>query len=71
MIEQSGFFQANNIYPPPNPLSNKDRQNYDTLNVFNVEMDDRRNTVLWMDTSENIPTGITYIVEAIEKIASM
>jgi len=67
MIEQNGFFQTNNIYPPN---TDRDQQNYDTLYVLSIEMGDRLHTVLWMDTSKNIPTGIAPIVKTIEKIAS-
>jgi hypothetical protein len=67
MIEQNGFFQTNSTYPPN---TDRDQQNYDTLYVLSIEMGNRLHTVLWMDTSKNIPTGIPPIVKTIEKIAS-
>ena len=65
IIEQNGFFQTNSIYPPD---PDKDQQNYDTLYVLGIEMGNRLHTVLWMDTSKNIPTGILPIVKTAEKI---
>jgi len=67
MIEQNGFFQTNRIYPPN---TDRDQQNYDTLYVLSIEMGNRLHTVLWMDTSKNLPTGILPIVKTIETIAS-
>ena len=72
MIEQNGFFQADSIYPPPSPHPdvNKDQQNYDTLYVLSVDTDNKHHTVLWTDTSENIPTGIIPLIKTIEEMAS-
>jgi hypothetical protein len=67
MIEQNGFFQTNGIYPPTDARVN---ENYETLHALSVEMDDRVHSVIWTDTSENIPTVLPSIVKAIEKILS-
>jgi len=67
MIEQNSFFQTDSIYLPDTV---RDQQNYDTLYVLSIEMGNRLHSVLWMDTSKNIPTGILPIVKTIEKIAS-
>jgi len=66
MIGQNGFFETNSMYPPPDTGIN---ENYDTLYVLSIEMDNRVHTVIWTDTSENIPTAIKSIVKAIEKIS--
>jgi hypothetical protein len=66
MIEQNGFFQTNVIYPPPDTGVN---ENYDTLYVLSIEMDDRAHSVIWTDNSENVPAVILSIVKAIEKIS--
>jgi len=67
MIDQNGFFQTNDVYPPPDTGANK---GYDTVYVLSIEMDNRVHTVIWTATSENIPTAITSIVKSIEKISS-
>jgi hypothetical protein len=65
LIDKNGFFQANSIYPP----DTTDAQDY-TLHILNVKMDNRSHTVLWADTSSNVPGGLISIVQAIENIAS-
>ena len=65
LIDKNGFFQANSIYPP----NTTDAQDY-TLHILNVKMDNRLHTVLWADTSSNVPGGLISIVQAIENIAS-
>ncbi len=67
MIDRNGFFQTNGTYPAPDTGV---KENYDTLYVLSIEMDSRLHTVIWTDTSENIPTVIQSIVKAIEKISS-
>ena len=67
MIDKNGFFQTNGIYPPSNTGEN---QNYETLYVLRIEMDKRLHTVIWTDTSENIPTVLQSLVKAIENIYS-
>ncbi|HEX2068284.1 MAG TPA: hypothetical protein VHF08_06245 [Nitrososphaeraceae archaeon] len=65
LINKNGFFQANSIYPP----NTTDAQDY-TLHILNVRMDNRLHTVLWADTSSNVPSGLLSIVQAIENISS-
>ncbi|HYZ95804.1 MAG TPA: hypothetical protein VE524_04250 [Nitrososphaeraceae archaeon] len=65
LINKNGFFQASSIYPP----NTTDAQDY-ILNILNVRMDNRMHTVLWADTSSNVPGGLISIVQAIENIAS-
>jgi hypothetical protein len=65
LINKNGFFQANSIYPP----DTTDAQDY-TLHILNVRMDNRLHTVLWADTSSNVPSGLLSIVQAIENRAS-
>jgi hypothetical protein len=65
LINKNGFFQANSIYPP-NPT---EAQDY-TIHILNVRMDNRSHTVLWADTSNNVPPGLLSIVQQIENLAS-
>jgi hypothetical protein len=65
LIDKNGFFQANSIYPP----DTTDAQDY-TLHILNVKMDNRLHTVLWADTSSNVPAGLLSIVQVIENMAS-
>jgi len=67
MVEQNGFFEANSMYPPPDTAAT---ENYDSLYILSIEMDNRAHTVIWTDTSGDIPTGILSIARAIEKISS-
>jgi len=67
MIDKNGFFQTNDIYPPSDTGVN---ENYDTLYVLSIEMDNKHHTVIWTDNSENIPTVLQSIVKEIEKISS-
>ena len=67
MIDKNGFFQTNDIYPPSDTGVN---ENYDTLYVLSIEMDNRHHTVIWTDNSVNIPTVLQSIVKAIENISS-
>jgi hypothetical protein len=62
IITTSGFFQANSIYPPST-------QNY-TLHILGVVMDGETHTVLWTDTSTDVPVGLTSVAQAIENMAS-
>jgi hypothetical protein len=67
IIDDNGFFQTNGTYLRPNTGEN---ENYDTLYVLSIEMDNRHHTVIWTDATENIPTVLQSIVKAIEKISS-
>jgi hypothetical protein len=64
-IYKNGFFEADSVYPP-----NATRpQNY-TLYVLSIKMDGRLHTVLWADTSNNVPPGFLSTVQALQKVAS-
>jgi hypothetical protein len=64
MINSSGFFGANAVYPPNETNS----PNY-MLHILSIKLDNRTHTVLWSDTSSNVPSGIVSIAQAIEKLA--
>jgi hypothetical protein len=65
LINNNGFFQANGIYPP---LGTKGALNYTLLYVLSITMDNNRlHTVLWTDTSNNVPSSLLSIVQAIER----
>jgi hypothetical protein len=63
LINNNGFFQANSFYPP----STKGAQNYTLLYVLSITMDNRPHTILWTDTSNNVPTSLLSIVQEIER----
>ncbi|CAN5186589.1 hypothetical protein BH18THE2_BH18THE2_09770 [soil metagenome] len=64
MINTNGFFQANSVYPPSDTKS----ENY-MLHILAIKLDNRTHTVLWSDTSSNVPSGIISLAQAIEKLA--
>lgn len=64
-VNNSRFFQANGIYPP-NPTGAQDY----TLDVLGITMDSKSHTVIWADTSSNVPTGLDTVVKKLEDIAS-
>jgi hypothetical protein len=64
-LESNGFFQSD-VYYPPNPLRPQDY----TVMVLAAILDGKLRTVTWTDISRNVPTGLTSIVEFIQKIAS-
>jgi hypothetical protein len=64
-MSNSGFFQAEGIYPP-NPDGGQDY----TLGVLGVTiMDSKSHTVVWSDTSSNIPKGLNSIVKILQETA--
>jgi hypothetical protein len=63
LINDNGFFQTNSFYPP----STKGAQDYTLLYVLSITMDNRPHTVLWTDTSNNVPASLLSIVQAIER----
>jgi hypothetical protein len=65
LINASAFFQAKNVYPP----AASGPQDY-TLNILSITMDNVSRTVLWSDTSTNVPVGISRIAQTLEEIAS-
>jgi hypothetical protein len=65
LINANTFFQANNFYPP----NMSGPQNY-TLYILSIIMDNKSRTVLWSDTSSNVPAGMSRIAQTMEEIAS-
>ena len=66
IITKSGFFQANSVYPPSTTANQQDY----TLHILSVVMDGKTYTVLWTDTSSDVPVGLTSVAQAIENLAS-
>lgn len=65
LINNNGFFQANSIYPP---LGTKGALSYTLLYILSITVDNNRShTVLWTDTSNNVPSSLLSIVQAIER----
>jgi hypothetical protein len=64
MINTSGFFGTKAVYPP----NETDSPNY-MLHILSVKLDNRTHTVLWSDTSSNVPSGTVSLAQAIEKLA--
>jgi hypothetical protein len=65
LINNNGFFQANSIYPP---LGTKGALSYTLLYILSITTDNNRShTVLWTDTSNNVPSSLLSIVQAIER----
>ena len=65
-IAKNGFFEANGVYPPSSTANQEDY----ILHVLSISMDDRMHTVLWTDSSSNVPAGISYIAQTIKNMAS-
>jgi hypothetical protein len=63
LVDDNGFFEANSFYPP----STKGAQNYTSLYVLSITMDNRLHTVLWTDASNNVPAGLLSVAQAIER----
>jgi hypothetical protein len=66
MITKNGFFEANSMYPPNTTVSQEDY----ILHVLAISVDDRIHTVLWIDSSGNVPAGISSLSQTIENMAS-
>ena len=65
IIVHNRFFQTDAFYiPDPGGP-----QNY-TLMVLAVNLDGKSHTIIWTDASENVPTGLSSIVNGIEEMAS-
>jgi hypothetical protein len=64
MINTSGFFGTNAVYPPNETNS----PNY-MLHILSIKLDNRTHTVLWSDTSSNVPSGTESLAQAIVKLA--
>ncbi len=65
-ITKNGFFEANSVYPPSTTVN---QENY-ILHVLAIIMDGKMHVVLWTDTSNDVPAGLSSIAQAIENIAS-
>jgi hypothetical protein len=65
-ITKNGFFEANSMYPPSTAANQGDY----ILHVLAISVDGRIHTVLWTDSSSNVPAGISSIAQTIENMAS-
>jgi hypothetical protein len=65
-IIKNGFFEANSVYPPSTNANQKDY----LLHVLAISANGKMHTVLWTDSSSNVPTGISSIAQTIENLAS-
>jgi hypothetical protein len=64
-IVNNGFFQTDGVYPP-DPMGPQDY----ILRILAVAMDQNLHTVLWAETSSDVPSGLNSIVETMQDIAS-
>ena len=62
---KNGFFEANSVYPP----STANQEDY-ILHVLAISVNGKTHTVLWTDSSSNVPAGISSIAQRIENMAS-
>lgn len=67
VIENSTFFQSDSVYPPSNESPN---DTYDAVYVLTIEMNNNLHTVIWTDSSENIPVSLLSIAKTLERIYS-
>jgi hypothetical protein len=65
-ITRNGFFEANSMYPPIAAASQEDY----ILHVLAISADDKMHTVLWTDSSSNVPAGISSMAKTIENMAT-
>jgi hypothetical protein len=65
-IAKNGFFEANSVYPPSTTANQEDY----ILHVLAVSVDGKVHTVLWTDSSNNVPAGISSVAQTIENMAS-
>jgi hypothetical protein len=65
-ITRNGFFEANSVYPPSTTANQKDY----LLHVLAISVDGKMHTVLWTDSSSNVPSGISSTAQMIENMAS-
>jgi hypothetical protein len=65
-ITKNGFFEANSVYSPSTTANQEDY----ILHVLAILVDGKMHTVLWTDSSSNVPSGISSIAETIENMAS-
>ncbi|HKG89310.1 MAG TPA: hypothetical protein VKA95_13375 [Nitrososphaeraceae archaeon] len=64
-ITRNGFFEANSVYPPITTANQKDY----LLHVLAVSVNGKMHTVLWTDSSNNVPAGISSVAQTIENMA--
>ena len=62
---KNGFFEANSVYPP----NTANQEDY-ILHVLAISVNGKTHTVLWTDSSSNVPAGISSIAQRIENMAS-
>jgi hypothetical protein len=65
-ITKNGFFEANSVYPPSKTANQEDY----ILHVLAISVDGKTHTVLWTDSSSNVPAGISSMAQTIENMAS-
>lgn len=65
-ITKNGFFEANGVYPPSTTANQEDY----ILHVLAISVDGKTHTVLWTDSSSNVPAGISTMAQTIENMAS-
>jgi hypothetical protein len=65
-ITKNGFFGANSVYPPSTIANQEDY----ILHVLAISVDGKMHTVLWTDSSSNVPAGISSMAQTIENMAS-
>jgi hypothetical protein len=64
IVTGNGFFETDVFYPP----DLKESQHY-ALFVLSVVLDDKLHTVVWTDTSRNVPTCLNLVIEALQEVA--
>ena len=64
-ITKNGFFEANSVYPPSTTANQEDY----ILHVLAISVDGKTHTVLWTDSSSNVPAGISSMAQTIENMA--
>jgi hypothetical protein len=65
-ITKNGFFEANSVYPPSTTVNQEDY----ILHVLAISLDGKTHTVLWTESSSNVPIGISSMARTIENMAS-
>jgi hypothetical protein len=64
-ITRNGFFETNNVYHPSTTANQKDY----LLHVLAISVDVKMHTVLWTDSSSNVPAEISSLAQTIESMA--
>jgi hypothetical protein len=63
-IARNGFFETNSVYPPSTTANQKGY----ILHVLAISVDGKMHTVLWTDSSSNVPAGISSMAQSIENM---